>query len=979
MNVRIEIDPAPFGGLSLGYSLSGSAEEGEDFTVDNSGRIGIDAGATGANIPISILDDSIAEGEEAIVLTLTGSLHYDRGRPRTHILTIVDNDEPNAPPTGADGSLSINEDSHRVFGAEDFGFADADAGDNLVAVRLVTLPGDGALSIDGVAATAGQTVSRRDIDAGKLRFTPEANAHGMPYSGFRFRVSDGEDEGEADNTIILNVISVNDPATGTPAISGTPGLGETLTADLASLEDIDGLTRTVYDYQWLRIGNGEETAIENPRGSAYTTTLADVGGMLKLRVSFRDDDGFAESLTSEASAAVAPGLPTAPIAVAAAAGDTEATLSWQIPEFDGGAAITGYEYHYAQGETVTEDAAWISAGASLGATVTGLENGSDYAFAVRAVNPAGPGAAASVGVFLPIPETMPGAPQGLDATGGEREIHLSWRAPADDGNTPIIDYEYRIAHGVDVPRGAPWQSAGADLRELITGLDYSERYSIELRAVNRIGPGPAVSTSAATAPRRFSNETVEGWLARFGRTAAGDTAEAIRQRLEEGPQRRQLIVGGRNVSDLFAENGAGFASGPQSPMRNPAIIPGATNSTSHPLGDLLHNSSFFYRFQDENPAASSNGTPISQGARTLWGNAASSRFDANAGGLKLDAEVDTGTAGFDIEWGRWLAGVAISHSSGDGRFADAEGDAGSASSSLTGVYPYAYYQFDSLTSFWGVAGRASGDMRLIPDADAPAVQTDISNTMAAFGGRSVFSASSREGSRFELAVRSDALLTSTSADGNAMLAAADASTRRLRLLLEASGSIATGGGLLSPTLEAGLRHDGGDAETGAGFELGGGLAWRTGPLTLQFNGRGLLRHSDDNYDEWGYSAGIQYQPDADGRGLLMNLAATRGAAFGGVGQLWELSDAGGLGAGPNAMQGRRTEFEVGYGLEGNWRQALWYPYFGVEDYAGAGHALKFGLKLNTGPQVHAGVEYGRRQNGFGAPFNAIQLRGEIRW
>ena len=49
---------------------------------------------------------------------------------------------------------------------------------------------------------------------------------------------------------------------------------------------------------------------------------------------------------------------------------------------------------------------------------------------------------------------------------------------------------------------------------------------------------------------------------------------------------------------------------------------------------------------------------------------------------------------------------------------------------------------------------------------------------------------------------------------------------RLRLALEGSRAFRFGGGdMLTPSMEAGLRHDGGDAETGFGADIGAGLAW----------------------------------------------------------------------------------------------------------------------------------------------------------
>ena len=111
-------------------------------------------------------------------------------------------------------------------------------------------------------------------------------------------------------------------------------------------------------------------------------------------------------------------------------------------------------------------------------------------------------------------------------------------------------------------------------------------------------------------------------------------------------------------------------------------------------------------------------------------------------------------------------------------------------------------------------------MQLEPEDAESALETDLSNRMLAFGGRSLVSARAGESGRFELALRSDALLTQTDSEAVQGLAAAQGATSRVRVLLEGSGSLPVWGGTLRPTVEAGLRYDGGDAETGAGRRLG---------------------------------------------------------------------------------------------------------------------------------------------------------------
>ena len=93
----------------------------------------------------------------------------------------------------------------------------------------------------------------------------------------------------------------NTPATGAPAVGGTPRVGDELTASTLGISDADGLADASFAYQWMRGG----ADIPGATGPAYTAAAADEGERLKVRVSFTDDAGHAESLTSAPTDAVA--------------------------------------------------------------------------------------------------------------------------------------------------------------------------------------------------------------------------------------------------------------------------------------------------------------------------------------------------------------------------------------------------------------------------------------------------------------------------------------------------------------------------------------------------------------------------------------------------------------------------------------------------------------------------------------------------
>ena len=92
-------------------------------------------------------------------------------------------------------------------------------------------------------------------------------------------------EGQAPNT----------PATGTPVIIGTAQVGHTLTADTSGIADADGLTNVSYGYQWL---SDSGTEIPGATNSTYELQSSDINKRIQVWVSFTDDVGYGESLTS---------------------------------------------------------------------------------------------------------------------------------------------------------------------------------------------------------------------------------------------------------------------------------------------------------------------------------------------------------------------------------------------------------------------------------------------------------------------------------------------------------------------------------------------------------------------------------------------------------------------------------------------------------------------------------------------------------
>ena len=93
----------------------------------------------------------------------------------------------------------------------------------------------------------------------------------------------------------------NSPAAGAPTISGAAQVGETLLVDTTGISDSDGLSNAVYHYQWLTHDGSSVTEIAGATGSSYTLKVDDESHAIQVRVSFTDDAGHEESLTSVAT------------------------------------------------------------------------------------------------------------------------------------------------------------------------------------------------------------------------------------------------------------------------------------------------------------------------------------------------------------------------------------------------------------------------------------------------------------------------------------------------------------------------------------------------------------------------------------------------------------------------------------------------------------------------------------------------------
>ena len=184
----------------------------------------------------------------------------------------------------------------------------------------------------------------------------------------------------------------NTAATGSPTISGTVQVGQTLAASTTGITDPDGTTNASYSYQWIANDGTSDSDIADATASTYTLVAGDAGKMIKVRVAFTDDAGNEETLTSAATTEVIATVPGAPGSLSVSVNDTgKLDVSWDTPDSNGGSAVTGYRVQWKEAADRWDTPAEVSETTVTGTshTVTGLTDGVGYTFRVFAVNSAG--------------------------------------------------------------------------------------------------------------------------------------------------------------------------------------------------------------------------------------------------------------------------------------------------------------------------------------------------------------------------------------------------------------------------------------------------------------------------------------------------------------------------------------------------------------------------------------------------------------
>ena len=1014
-SLTIDVDPNRFGEADGGAQIcvvpsavssqrirvqvataDGTATAPGDYG-SHSGTVALQPQQQRACFTVTLVNDAEVESDETFTVTLSNPVNATLGTPAVATFTIVDNDQAPPPPrsnnaprftegTTTGRSVAENTAANRDIGTP-VTATDADAGDTVT----YSLGGADAASF-GIVRTSGQLRTRAALDREiKASYTVVVTAR---------------DRSGATDTITVT-ITVTDVTTQPPRSNNAPTFTEGTTTGRSVAENTAANRDIGTPVAATDADAGDTVAYSLGGADAASFGIVSTSGQLRTSaaldyetkasytvvVTATDRSGATDTITVTITVTDV-GPPAAPGNLSAAPDSGRVVLTWEAPASSGGPPIDRYEHRH-RATSGGNFGGWTGVGTALTATVSGLTGGTRYTFEVRAVSGEGDGAAASTVAATPSAATPPGEPRNLSAKPDDARVVLTWHAPDDDGGAPISRYEHRHKETSAVSFGG-WTGVGMALTATVSGLTNGTGYSFQVRAVNSAGDGGAASKAATPAKPENLTGVAEAWLSRFGRTVAGHVMGIIGDRRSRDSG-SHVTIGGRRMDGSAAPGrqeaggkpggapaGAGLALDGRAQDGRAWGDALADGSRGMAARDVLLGSSFHLSAANEDGP----GAP----RLTAWGRAGATRFDGSEDALSVDGDVVTGTLGVDIERDRLVAGVAVSHSEGDGEFNDsATGERGGIESSLTAVHPYLRYEVNERLSVWGLLGYGTGSLSLSREAEpgkteTGKTETDISMGMGALGARGALLTAERTGG-YDLAVKADAFVVRMSSDaasgeaGNLAAVTGDAS--RLRLLLEGSRGFELGPGrVLTPSLEAGLRHDGGDAETGAGLELGAGLRYADPArgLTMEAKARGLIAHEDSGFEEWGLGGSIRLDPGASGRGLSLSLAPSFGAASSGVDRLWSGQDTAGLAANDNFEPGGRLKTELGYGLGAPGNLGVVTPYAGLGLSDGGTRDWRLGARWKIGPSFDLNLQGSRRESANDdAPDHGMMLRGSLRW
>ena len=831
--------------------------------------------------------------------------------------------------------------------------------------QTLTAEADDIADADGLGAFSYQwQADGADIaEATDSSYTLTADDLGKRISVRVRFTDDGGSEETVTSEATAGGTAANTPATGQPTISGTPRVGQTLTAEADDIADADGLG--AFSYQWKADG----ADIAEATDSSYTLTADDLGKRISVRVRFTDDGGSEETVTSEATAAINKLLQLqasfAQAEYQAAEGGQPASINVNLSP----AADRRVEVPLVvkpQGGATSEDYSGVPASLVF-------EEGEDQgtiSVSVLADEVNDPGEAIVLS-FGDLPEAVsPGDPSTTQVNFNQRrtaeqflrslEVMLAViaRSMAESATTAI---EGRFERHRQWSRLEP---SGGAMQPLAPGIGETARGGELPSSHSRAGLGPRTLVGGGA-------EEIEGSVSRGespvnqGSGGAAPTKPATgsgwdsasQQRGAQGSWLRNFSPGGLAMMACSGQSYSGFSNGygtggnrrdcgqdgfGGSGIRDSSLRPASTEFSSTRNQELnLAGASFELALGGQQ----TNGKGKSWGP-VLWGQGDLQYFNGNLTrlGMNYRGGLNAAHVGLDLYANdKVLAGLSFMRSWGNMDYTD-DGVDGVLDSGLNTFHPYLYWQPHQRFSAWVIGGVGKGGVQVNEPGRSHDFNADF--RMLSGGMRSVLS---KRGNT-ELGVVVDYFTASLGTDALDDIARVRGDARRTRMMLELVHDKALSPGRsLSVKVEVGGRHDEGDADRGKGVESGFRLGFldANSGLDVALLGRTLVVHEGD-YRDWGVGVQASWDPGEKQRGFRVSVTSSRGQAGQGRTTLWNNSNAitrpMGMGAMGMGFQSR-MESEVAYGMDVFGGRGLLTPYSRLQ-LAGYGRALRVGTELS---------------------------------
>ena len=472
-----------------------------------------------------------------------------------------------------------------------------------------------------------------------------------------------------------------------------------------------------------------------------------------------------------------------------------------------------------------------------------------------------------------------------------------------------------------------------------------------------VGSGFYQSSPNVVAARR--NTAVKSVLPQVMRAMTASAVDAVSGRIQQA-----------NSGTASAE---GFTLGGASALSDALLANGRTlGNGTFDLGRLLGGSSFTLPLN----AAGAGGL---LGNLAFWGAGDYRNFSGgSAETVDYDGNVVGANIGVDTRLSEdLLAGVSLGWARGTVDYT-ASGVTGEAATTVTSVHPYVGWQSPGGMNLWAAGGYGWGEVEL--DESGGTEASDLTQRMVAAGvnGPVVSSDGVVGGGTTSLRLKGETAFSWADIDGSGTLEETTLSASRHRLMLEGVHERKLdSGATFTPSIEVGMRYDGGDGDTGSSVETGGGLRYvdAASGLTMEGRARTLFAHSGD-YEEWGVSGLLGLDPGEAGLGFAVSLRPAWGQTAGGVKRLW---NTGVTGLGADDQTGR-VHARIAYGFGTAWGgRGVLTPYTDVS-LSGAGSR-----RFSVGGQFNVGSSAGMRLEGVhsnparGGANHGVMLSGHLNW